>query len=344
MNTVLEIPRPDNPEAQRLERQAWLSLALLRATRLAEIVELVKRLGSAHAAWNQVGKGRPPVPEAPEWEGCLVPSDPGYPERLLRLKDPPLRLFSQGRPIPEEGPCVGIVGTRRATASGMAVATELGSALSALGIPVVSGLARGIDGAAHRGCLREPGHPIAVQACSLELTYPSEHRRLKAEILRCGTVVSEYPHGTQPLRWRFPARNRIIAGLSTHLVVVEAGRKSGALITADMAADLGLEVMALPGSVGSPVSHGTNKLLRDGATFLRGVDDLLQALTLTPPSRAVLEPDEHSVLERLAAGPATPDELAAATGLTAPALARALLGLELKKQVSRGVGGLYLRL
>jgi DNA processing protein len=205
-----------------------------------------------------------------------------YPPLLLELDDPPAVLFGLGG---EEAlaalrrePAVAVVGTRRPSPYGTEVAHVLGRGLGAAGLPVVSGLAIGIDGTAHRGCLDGSGLPVAVLACGPDVVYPRRHRRLHERVRQAGIVLSELPPGTRPFRWSFPARNRIMAGLARMTLVVEAADPSGSLITADFARDLGRAVAAVPGRVTSSVARGTNGLLKDGAVPITATEDVLDEL------------------------------------------------------------------
>jgi DNA processing protein len=203
----------------------------------------------------------------------------GYPDHLDVFEDAPDLLFVRGT-LPKN-PGVGIVGTRRCTAYGLELAEAYGRAVAATGWLVVSGLARGIDGAAHRGMVSSAGVGVAVLGCGIDVTYPREHRRLGEQILEAGgAIVSEYPPGSRPDAWRFPPRNRIIAGLSAAVVVVEAAKTGGALITAVKAAEYGIPVFAMPGDVDRRTSEGTNRLIRDGAFPVLDPDDLIEELDL----------------------------------------------------------------
>lgn len=208
----------------------------------------------------------------------FVPGDhPELPAGLADLPDPPVGLFVRGR-VPS-GPAVAVVGTRRSTAYGRRIASEVGAALAAAGLVVVSGLARGIDGAAHRGTTGAAGRGVAILGCGIDRWYPAEHRSLGLDLVAAGgAVVSEYPPGCAPEPWRFPVRNRLIAAWSAAVVVVEAGATGGALITARLALDLGREVFAVPGDVDRPSSAGCNELIRDGAHPLLSVAGLGEAL------------------------------------------------------------------
>lgn len=209
----------------------------------------------------------------------VLRGDPLYPAHLDRFEDAPDLLFVCGDLT--QAPGVAIVGTRRCTAYGLELAEAYGRAVAETGWPVVSGLARGIDGAAHRGMVQAAGRGVAVLGCGIDVTYPREHRRLGEQVLELGgAIVSEYPPGSRPDPWRFPPRNRIIAGLSAAVVVVEAGMTGGALITAVKAAEYGIPVFAMPGDVDRATSEGTNRLIRDGAFPVFDPEDLVEELDL----------------------------------------------------------------
>ena len=272
-------------------------------------------------------------------------SDPGFPPLLRAIHDPPSGLFLRGEARAEllSREAVAIVGARACSAYGAEVARMLGRELAAAGLTVVSGLARGVDGAAHRGALEAGGLTVAVLGCGVDRDYPAAHAGLAREIGRNGLVVSEYAPGVEPAPWRFPARNRIIAGLARATVVVEARERSGALITADLALEEGREVLACPGEITSALSAGTNALLRLGATPLTRMEDALEAFGLEPAAASApppVGPAATQVLERLADAPAGVDELARATGLPAAELAAALTELELAGLAS-GSDGIY---
>jgi DNA processing protein len=270
-------------------------------------------------------------------------AEPGFPMLLRAIHDPPPGLYVRGSGAVEllAGPCVAIVGARACSGYGRAVARMLAQELAGAGIVVVSGLARGIDGEAHRGALAAGGLTVAVLGCGVDRDYPAVHAELARRICDSGTVVSEYGPGVEPAPWRFPARNRIIAGLSAATVVVEARERSGALITADFALEGGRDVLAVPGEITSALSAGTNALLRLGATPLLAAADVLELLGLDPrPPPAPPDGDAAAVLERLRDGPAAADELVRTTGLAASAVAAALTELELSGQVSAD-GGVY---
>jgi DNA processing protein len=270
---------------------------------------------------------------------------PGYPRLLAELHDPPARLYLRGGP-PEilARRSVAIVGARSCSSYGAHVARGLARDLAGAGVVVVSGLARGVDGEAHRGALAGGGLTVAVLGCGIDRDYPKAHADLARRVCESGLVVSEYPPGVEPSPWRFPARNRIVAGLAAATVVVEARRRSGALITADFALELGREVFAVPGEITSGLSEGTNDLIRQGATPLLAAADVIEALGIqpeppeTPPTS--LPPEVKSVWSALRAGAMTLDEISRTTGVGAAEVAVALTELELAGLVA-GADGVY---
>jgi len=263
------------------------------------------------------------------------------PPLLRAIHGPPSRLYLRGAADPEllTRPAVAVVGARACSPYGAQVARMLGRELAAAGLIVVSGLARGVDGEAHRGALETDGHTVAVLGCGIDRDYPAAHAALARSIAERSLIVSEYEPGVEPLAWRFPARNRIIAGLCIATIVVEARERSGALITADFALDEGREVFAVPGEIMSSLSAGTNALLRIGATPLTAAADVLDSLGIEQPETARPKIGEvaAAVLERLPAGI---DELVRASGLTAAQAAAALAELELAGLAAEG-DGLY---
>lgn len=271
-------------------------------------------------------------------------SEPPYPRLLRELHDPPAGLFLRGSADVEllSEPAVAIVGARMCSSYGRQVARMLGRELASAGLVVVSGLARGVDGEAHRGALEAGGATIGVLGCGVDRDYPAAHAQLARGICGAGLVVSEYAPGVEPAPWRFPARNRIIAGLCRAAVIVEARERSGALITADFALESGREVFAVPGEITSTLAAGTNALLRVGATPLTAAADVLElfGLEATRSERLDLGAHAAAVLEALAREPAAADELSRATGLDAAALGTALAELELAGAVAEA-DGLY---
>ena len=265
-----------------------------------------------------------------------------YPPLLRAIPDPPAVLWLRGEVSPEllERPSVAIVGARACSSYGRSVARTLGRELAAAGLVVVSGMARGIDSEAHRGALDAGGATVAVLGCGIDRDYPAANRDLARRIVEQGLIVSEYEAGVEPAPWRFPARNRIIAGLCMATVVIEARERSGALITADFALEDGREVMVVPGEITSAVSAGSNALLRLGATPVTAAADVLEAYGI----ELCVEPPETpggfagTVLERLGDGPASIDELARLTGVPPGEVAAALIELELSGRASEDDG------
>ncbi len=272
----------------------------------------------------------------------LARSDAGFPPLLRAIHDPPAGLFVRGAGELEllARPSVAIVGARACSPYGAQVARALGRELAAADVVVVSGLARGVDGEAHRGAL-EGGATLAVLGCGVDRDYPASNRALARRIVESGLVVSEYAPGVEPAPWRFPARNRIVAGLALATIVVEAREASGALITADLALEEGREVFAVPGEITSSLSAGTNALLRLGATPLTSSRDVLDSLGIAPTSRgppAELPRDAEAVFAALREGAAGADQLARATGLAAGLVSAALAELELGGLVAQADG------
>lgn len=270
--------------------------------------------------------------------------DADYPRRLFEIGSPPPLLYLRGT-VPVWDPAVALVGSRRATRNGLKAAEGLAADLASSGLLVVSGLARGIDTAAHRGALLGGGPTVAVLGCGVDLAYPPENLELSQQIAANGCLLSEFPLGTQPLADHFPRRNRIISGLSRGVLVVEAAQRSGSLITARYALDQGREVMAVPGPINVASCRGSNGLIKDGAALVDSLDDILAALQISPAAASVqpsllearstaprcpLTPREASVYELLAQGPRHLDEIITALELTAGEVSAMVLGLELK--------------
>jgi DNA processing protein len=266
---------------------------------------------------------------------CLTLSAPDYPARLRELHDPPLAVFVAGaraEALAWPGRSAAVVGARRASQDGLRLATRLAGAVAGAGGLVVSGLARGVDAAAHEGALEAGGATVAVLGCGVDVAYPRSNRRTYQRIRDQGLLVSEYPPGTPPAPWRFPARNRLIAALADATLVVEARARSGALITADHALDLGRDVLAVPGTPGFACSAGTNGLLKSGAGLIEDADDLCSWLGLDPPPSGQPEPlegDDRRLAAALAESPAGVDELARRAGMPVARVGAAIGRLEL---------------
>ncbi len=278
-------------------------------------------------------------------------ADADYPHLLAQISSPPPVLYVRGSLRQEDAMAVAIVGTRRATATGREVAARLARGLAEAGITVVSGLARGIDGVAHQAALDAGGRTLAVLGSGVNVIYPPEHRQLAARICEAGALISDYPPDTKPDAVNFPPRNRIISGLSLGIVIVEAPPKSGALITCDFAADQGREVFVVPGSVLSHATHGSNRLLRDGARAVTCAEDILEDLQLlkrqeqTAVQQALPMTDgERRLLALVTSEPKHIDDLAAAANVEIAEASALLTMMELKGIVRNAGAQHYVRL
>ena len=288
--------------------------------------------------------------------------DPHYPQALLQLADPPLMIYVAGQTSRTLGNAVAVVGSRNPTPQGEQTAEQFGEALCASGLCVVSGLALGVDGGAHKGALRggttkAHWHTVAVVGTGLDRVYPRQHQTLAAQIALNGLLISEYHLGAAPLAHHFPKRNRIIAALGLGTLVVEAALKSGSLITAQMALDLNREVLAIPGSIHATQSHGCHALIRQGAKLVQNAQDVLEELQLAPQQQVSLFAEAmqggaeagasnnlHPLLTHMGFDPVSLDALQARCGLDTSALQAQLLTLELDGAVGRLPGGLFQRL
>jgi DNA processing protein len=302
---------------------------------------------------------------AREGVSIVTVKDPGYPERLRSIYDYPPLLYIKGTLTPEDIP-VAVVGSRNASPYGRFVTERLCRELALRGVTIVSGLARGIDTCAHRGALAGRGRTIAVMGCGIDVIYPLDNRKLHGDIVSNGAVVTEFPFGTEPDRPHFPARNRIISGMSLGVLIVEAGEKSGSLITARCALEQGREVFAVPGSIDLPGSRGTNSLLRQGAKLVEGVEDILEEIlpqlehppavpqrktsgpvsmpaAQTPPAsaREALTERESRLLGFITEKPLDADTIINRSGLAPAEVLAVLLSLELKGHVLQLPGKLF---
>lgn len=289
--------------------------------------------------------------------------DEEYPALLREIHDPPLVLYARGSWREAVArPCLAVVGSRRSSSYGVNAAQSLARELAGSGLTIVSGLARGIDAAAHRGALEAKGRTIAVVGTGLDSTYPREHGSLATEIAASGALISEFPLGTPPLPQNFPYRNRILSGLSFGVLIVEAAEHSGSLITARMATEQGRDVFAVPGNITSQTSFGPNYLIKDGARLVQCGRDILEELPrllrdellgiasiADEPAQADIEPiildeTERQVLDLLTPdAPAHIDQLLIASGLSSPVMMNALLGLEMKDRIRQLPGKSFLR-
>jgi DNA processing protein len=270
----------------------------------------------------------------------LERTNPDFPSLLRELHDPPSRLYVRGSVQVLSKPAVAVVGARSCSSYGAQVARALGRELGTAGVVVVSGLARGVDAEAHRGALEAGGPTVAVLGCGIDRDYPRRHAELASRIAVEGAILSEYPPGVEPAPRRFPARNRIIAGLSLATVVVEARARSGALITADFALELGRDVFAVPGEITAGLSAGTNELLRQGAAPLLAVADVLEPLGLQvrPRKAPNLTALANRVLRLLGDQPQEADALTRASGRASAEVGAALVELELAGLVASADG------
>jgi DNA processing protein len=309
------------------------------------------------------------VDAARRWETepghhLLMLPDPGYPPLLREIPDPPPVLFVAGDPRVLSSPQLAIVGSRNASPAGQELAYDFARALVQSGLAITSGLALGIDAAAHRGALSGPGPTVAVAGTGLACVYPARHRALAAEIVAAGALISEFPLATPAMARNFPRRNRIISGLSLGTLVIEAAHRSGSLITARHAMEQGRAVLAVPGSIKNPLSRGCHALIRDGAKLVETLEDVLEELVpmhraVAPPAAthpgqaAASEPDRDGealdeeyrrLMDCLGHDPASIDVLVARSGLTANVVSSMLLILELRGYVRAEAGGIYVRL
>lgn len=342
-------------------RRAAIVLSSLRGITPRRLHDLGWKAGSAAAARSVIaseGYGSvadaafarelDPMQVLASVAGCgarfLNPTDPEFPPRLEDLEDPPLGVYVRGRALDELEPRVAVVGARTCSPLGAEVAEDIGHELASAGVCVVSGAARGIDSASHRGALAAGGPTIAVLGSGIDVMYPAGSAGLIGAIEGVGAVVSEYPPGVPAEPHRFPARNRVVAALCQAVVVVEGGARSGSKITADHALDLGRDVFAVPGQVASPLASAPLELIREGATMIRGADDLLHDLGFDMEARgaaalADVAEGERRVLDVLS-GPSLPETLAEAARLSVAETVATLMSLEIRGLV-RNVGGRY---
>jgi len=282
----------------------------------------------------------------------LTLADAAYPQALLAAADPPVLLYAKGRVELLNRPCLAIVGSRNATRQGEATAEAFAAALSSAGLTIVSGLALGIDAAAHRGALTGRGSTVAVIGTGPDRIYPSRNEDLARDVADKGVVITEFALGTPAVAANFPRRNRLIAGLGRGCLVVEAAERSGSLITARLAAEAGLEVFAIPGSIHSPLSKGCHKLIKQGAKLVESAEDVLEelrweAIVASAPSAVVgppVTPEATRLLEAMGYDPCNLDTLAERSGLTTDRLLAMLLPLELDGHIAQLPGGRYQRI
>ena len=358
---------PIEPGSKEKPLVAALALSLLAGVPLRDKIQLVRRYGDYHGALTRL---KPTIPSplleraVTEYRGSLSRGfdlvdllSPRYPWLLATMEDPPLVLYIWGGPVDADEIAIAVVGSRRASAYGLAACHRFADALARRGASVVSGLARGIDAAAHRAALDAGGRTIAVLGSGLNRLYPSEHRRLAERIAANGAVISELPLDAPPLPGHFPMRNRVIAGMTLGTIVVEAAVRSGSLITARHALEQNREVFALPGSIDSPTTLGVHRLIQQGAKLVTSVDDVIEELR--PEIRQRLQPeqknerpsgtsavelveDEEIVFNSLRnTGTVDSDRLVELAGIPASRVKAALAGLRLKDMVGFLPGGFY---
>jgi DNA processing protein len=352
------------------DKRYWIGFNLIKGIGAVRMQALIHHFGDLEDAWKaapaelaQAGLGlkvierivraRGQVDLEKVWKKIesqnihiLTWEDEAYPQRLKEIDQPPPVLYIRGEYLPDDLFAVAIVGTRRVTAYGRQITEELSSFLAANGITVVSGLARGVDSIAHQTALKAGGRTIGVLGSGVDKIYPPEHRALAEKMMESGAIISDYAPGTPPDASNFPPRNRIISGLSLAVVVIEAGETSGALITAEFAAEQGREIFAVPGSILAPQSKGTNKLIQNGALPLLSVNDLMQALDLTrmgehKTARKIIPTDETEsrLMNVLGVEPLHVDEIRNKTELPIEKVSATLALMELKGMV-RQVGGM----
>jgi DNA processing protein len=352
------------------DKRYWIGFNLIKGIGAVRMQVLIQHFGDLEDAWKaapadlaeaglgvkvieRVIQAREEIDLGKLWDKIesqgikiLTWQDEAYPGRLREIDQPPPVLYIRGEYLPDDLFAVAIVGTRRVTAYGRQITEEISSFLAANGITVISGLARGVDAIAHQSTLKAGGRTIAVLGSGVDKIYPPEHRGLAEQMMGRGAIISDYALGTPPDASNFPPRNRIISGLSLAVVVVEAGETSGALITAEFAAEQGREVFAVPGSILAPQSKGTNKLIQQGALPLLSVNDLMQALDLTrvgeqKAARKVIPADETEarLLNVLGSEPLHVDEIRSQAELPIEKVSATLALMELKGMV-RQVGGM----
>ena len=377
----------------RNEKIEWLQLCRSGGVGPQTFFKLLRRFGSARTALEELPRLARETGGEERWRRCrrdeaeaevaaiadlgcalIAQGEPGYPQRLAEIADPPPLLIVRGQADLLEAPAVAVVGARNASANGRMLAHNLANELATGGLLIISGLARGIDAAAHEGALAAGAPTVAVIASGVDIAYPSDHAELMERIAESGAIVSERPLGAVPQARHFPRRNRLISGISLGVVVVEAAPQSGSLITARLAAEQGREVMAVPGSPLDPRHRGTNQLLRDGATLVESAADVLAALgplapipdrrttrpaastemgptrrteerTRPVPSQLPLEPGTTNgadllgrLCERLGPEPLLVDELIRQCQASTAEVQRALMELELDGRLERHPG------
>ena len=344
----------------------WVGFSLIPGIGRVRLTQLENYFGSLEKAWQAapaelkqavldrgaiqaITSWRPKISLEAEMEKLdrygvkvLTYNDPSYPSRLKEIYDYPPLLYVRGSLLPQDEWCLAVVGTRRATVYGRQVTEEIVTDLAQSKITIVSGLAKGIDSVAHQAALAAGGRSIAVFACGLDIVYPADNANLARQIIQQGSLISEYPLGTRPKADNFPRRNRIMSGLSLGVLITEADETSGAMITAHMALEQNREVFAIPGSILSPASRGTNHLIQEGAKLVRDYTDILEELNLMNVARqmemreAIPASDTESLLlKHLGAEPTHVDEVCRSSGLPISTVSSTLAMMELKGLVKQ---------
>ena len=352
--------------------KAWLTLSLIKGLGGEGARHLLKAFGSPEAVLAAPASAlrtwvKPDVASSISRgiaDGQLAPTsawlddaqnrivtlgDPDYPKALLNIADPPLLLYVKGRTDLLNATAFAIVGSRNATPQGIGNAEQFAHALSDSGLCIVSGMAHGIDAAAHRGALQGQGSSIAVVGTGLDKVYPAANRDLAHQLAKTGTLISEFPLGTPPIGSNFPRRNRIISGMSVGCLVVEASQQSGSLITARQAMEQGRDVFAIPGSIHTPQSRGCHKLIKQGAKLVESAQDILEELTgqlavPVPETPQNGTPPDAGLLALIGFDPVSMDTLSLRSGLTVSQLSAMLLTLELEGRIATLPGGLFQRI
>jgi len=350
----------------RKDIKYWVGFSLIPTIGRVRLTQLENYFGNLADAWKAtpselkqagldknsvqaIDYGRPRVSLDEEMEKLdrygvkvLTFHDPEYPSRLKEIYDFPPLIYIRGSLLPEDEWCLAVVGTRRASVYGRQVTEEIASDLARNQITIVSGMAKGIDTIAHRSALEAGGRSIAVFASGLDVVYPSENASLSRDILHQGAIISEYPLGTRPKAENFPRRNRIMSGISLGVLVIEAGESSGALITANLALEQNREVFAVPGSILSPVSRGTNRLIQEGAKLVLDYTDILEELNLTAVAHQMelkevipASDTESQLLKQLGVEPIHIDEVCRSSGLPISTVSSTLAMMELKGLVKQ---------
>jgi len=353
-------------EVSKEDIKYWVGFNLISGIGRVRLTQLENYFGSLENAWRAtpadlkhsgldsgsiraITSWRPKISLEAEMEKLdryrvkvLTWHDKDYPARLKEIYDYPPLIYVRGSLLPEDEWCLAVVGTRRATVYGRQVTEEIVADLAQSKITIVSGLAKGIDSVAHHSALEAGGRSLAVFACGLDIVYPSENANLARRIMQQGALISEYPLGTKPRADNFPRRNRIMSGLSLGILVVEAGKTSGALITAHLALEQNREVFAIPGSILSPASSGTNHLIQEGAKLVHNYSDILEELNLTAVAHQVglkevipASDTESLLLKQLCAEPTHIDEVCRSSGLPMPTVSSTLAMMELKGLVKQ---------